>query len=243
VGDLTLVVGTPETDPLPESAGVTYIGPLLWQQPGARLPDWIANLDTDKPLVWVYSGNPRYAVAGDALDSAVVIRASLAALADEAVQVVLTTGHHPLPKGVSPLPANVRHEPYVPGLAMAQRSDLLIHHGGYGSCQTGLYAGKPAVIIPTFSERESNARRIVALGAGAIVPVEQVGRKKTVDAEALRATVRRVLADPSFTNNARRAGERLRAYGGAAQAAHLIERFTREWARTGRVEPLDAQLE
>jgi UDP:flavonoid glycosyltransferase YjiC (YdhE family) len=239
VGDLTLVVGTPETDPLPEGTAVTYIGPILWQRPGARLPGWIDDLDRDKPLVWVYSGNPRYSVAGDALDSAVVIRASITALADEDVQVVLTTGHHPLPKRVFPLPANVRHEPYVPGLAMAERSDVLIHHGGYGSCQTGLYAGKPAVIMTTFSERESNARRIAALGAGAIVSVEQVGRKKRVDAEALRATVRRVLSDPSFTDNARRAGEMLRAYGGAAHAGRLIEQFTRGRVQEGRIVPLE----
>jgi hypothetical protein len=31
VGDLTLVVGMPETDPLPDSANVTYIGAILWQ--------------------------------------------------------------------------------------------------------------------------------------------------------------------------------------------------------------------
>lgn len=228
VGELTLVVGTPETDPLPESANVTYIGPILWQQPGAKLPEWIGDVSRDKPLVWVYSGNPHYAFSGDTLDSAVVIQACIAALAHEDVQVVLATGHHPLPKDSFPLPTNVRHESYVPGLAMAERSDVLIHHGGYGSCQTGLYAGKPAVIIPTFSERESNARRVVALGAGVIVPVEQAGGKKRVDAEALRAAVKRVLSDPSFADNARRVSERLRAYGGASQAAHLIEQFTME---------------
>jgi UDP:flavonoid glycosyltransferase YjiC (YdhE family) len=237
MGELTLVVGTPETDPLPESAAVTYIGAILWQKPGASLPNWITDLDRDRPLVWVYSGNPRYAVAGDTLDSEVVIRASIAALADEDVQVVLTTGHHPLPKGVFPLPANVRHEPYVPGLVMAERSDVLIHHGGYGSCQTGLFAGKPAVIIPTFSERESNARRIAALGAGVIVPAVQVGRKKRVDTEALRAAVRRLLTDASFADNARQAGERLRAYGGVAQAARLIEDFTRGQGKEVRAVP------
>ena len=41
----------------------------------------------------------------------------------------------------------------------------------------------------------------------------------------LRAIVRRVLSEVSFTDNARRMSERLRAYGGAAQAADLIERF------------------
>jgi hypothetical protein len=77
----------------------------------------------------------------------------------------LTTGHDELPRELLPLPVNCRHEAYLPGLAMADHADLLIHHGGYGSCQTGLFAGKPAVIMPTFSERESNARRVAALGA------------------------------------------------------------------------------
>src|SRR5215510_1678795 len=172
VGDLTLVVGTPEIDPLPEQSDVTYIGPILWQKPGTTLPEWIDDLSRDKPLIWVYSGNPRYASGGDAFDSLVVLQACIAALASEEVHVVLTTGHHALPQELLPLPANFHHEPYLPGLAMAERSDLLIHHGGYGSCQTGLYAGKPAVIIPTYSERESNARRVVATGAGALVRVE-----------------------------------------------------------------------
>ncbi len=126
------------------------------------------------------------------------------------------------------MPANFRHAAYVPGLVMAERSDVLIHHGGYGSCQTGLYAGKPAVIIPTYSERESNARRIAALGAGAIVPVERVAGKKHVRAADVRAAVTRVLTDPSFEASARRMGERLRTYGGAEHAAHLIERFSRQ---------------
>jgi MGT family glycosyltransferase len=226
VGDLTLVVGMPETDPLPATADVTYVGPILWQKPGTTLPDWSANLGREKPLIWVYSGNPRYSSKSETLDSMVVVRACIAALANEDMHVVLTTGHHPLPKEVLPLPANFRHEPYVPGLAMAERSDLLIHHGGYGSCQTGLCMSKPAVIIPTYAERESNARRIAALGAGVMVPVEHDRGKKRVRVEALRATVRRVLTDPSIASNAAHAGERMRAYGGAAQAARLIERFS-----------------
>jgi UDP:flavonoid glycosyltransferase YjiC (YdhE family) len=86
--------------------------------------------------------------------------ASLAALGNLDMKVVVTTGHHPLPRDLGPLPPNVIHEPYVPGLAMAALSDVLIHHGGYGSCQTALHAGKPSVILPTYSERESNARRL-----------------------------------------------------------------------------------
>jgi UDP:flavonoid glycosyltransferase YjiC (YdhE family) len=235
VGDLTLVMGTPETDPLPEKADVTYIGPILWQNPEAKLPDWINDLSQEKPVIWIYPGNPRYMPGvSTPVDSTVILHACIAALADEDVQVVLTTGHHALPKEVLPLPANFRHEPYVPGLAMAKRSDLLIHHGGYGSCQTGLYMGTPAVIIPTFSERESNARRVAALGAGdLIVPTADApGKKKHVPVEEVRTKVRRVLSDPSFTINARRISEKMQTCGGATQAARLIENFGQGWSQT-----------
>ena len=226
VGDLTLSVGTRETDPLPETANVTYIGAVLWQKENAQPPDWFATLHQETPVVWVYSGNPRYAGTNDIFDSMIVLEACITALANEDMQVVLTTGHHALPKELLPLPANFRHESYVPGLAMAERCDLLIHHGGYGSCQTGLYAGKPAVIMPTFSERESNARRIAALGAGAIVNVDRTPGKKQVNIDELRSTVRRVLSDPGFRQNAQQVRERLRLHGGASQAADLIEQFT-----------------
>jgi UDP:flavonoid glycosyltransferase YjiC (YdhE family) len=109
---------------------------------------------------------------------------------------------------------------------MAERCDLLIHHGGYGSCQTGLYAGKPSVILPTYSERESNARRIAALGAGAIVPVENTSTGKRVDVDELRQTVRHVLATPTFAQNAKKISEKMRSYGGTSQAASLIEQYS-----------------
>ncbi|MCE5265396.1 MAG: hypothetical protein LLG97_17920, partial [Deltaproteobacteria bacterium] len=104
VGDRTLVVGMPETDPLPETADVTYIGAVLWQGSDARLPDWAAEPDATKPLVWVYSGNPRYMVRSRSdFDSGAVILACIEAFKDEAIQVVLSSGHQPLPKDLLPL--------------------------------------------------------------------------------------------------------------------------------------------
>ena len=111
---------------------------------------------------------------------------------------------------------------------MAERSDLLIHHGGYGSCQTGLYMGKPAVIIPTFSERESNARRVAGVGAGAFVRVENGEGGKHVNVESLKVMIRRVLSDPSYAENAQRVSRRLRSYGGVSHAARLIEEFSQK---------------
>jgi UDP:flavonoid glycosyltransferase YjiC (YdhE family) len=110
---------------------------------------------------------------------------------------------------------------------MAERSDLMIHHGGYGSCQTGLYAGIPQVIIPTLSERESNARRVLQQGAGEIVlpTSDATGISKKVDASELAAKVRKVLSTPSYKENARRISAKLREYGGAPRAAELIEEY------------------
>lgn len=228
IGDITLLLGIPETDPLPETAVGTYIGPILWQTSNARLPEGVADLREMSPVIWLYPGNPQYVRGGRTyVDSAVVIRACIEALRDKDFQVVMSTGHHSLPRDTLPLPSNFRHISYVPGLAMAERSDLLIHHGGYGSCQTGLFTGTPALIIPTYSERESNARRIAALGAGDFVlPITDAsGKKKQINAAEVSDKIDRILTDSSFRENAKRISEKLRSYGGPSYAASLIEDF------------------
>jgi UDP:flavonoid glycosyltransferase YjiC (YdhE family) len=226
VGDRTLVLGIPETDPLPNTANVVYVGPVLWQRSDEKLPDGVADLSPAKPLIWLYPGNPQY-LAGSrtVFDSSVVTCACIEALKDEDVQVVLSAGYQPLPKEALPLPSNFRHAPFVPGLAMAERSDLMIHHGGYGSCQTGLFTGTPALVIPTFSERESNARRVAALGAGDFVlpAADAAGKKKQMNAAEVREKVNRILSDSSFRENAQRISEKLQTYAGAPYAATLVE--------------------
>ncbi|RJR55308.1 MAG: glycosyltransferase [Desulfobacteraceae bacterium] len=228
VGDLTLVVGIPEADPLPSSSGATYVGPLLWEKTDERLPDWINHLGKEMPLIWLYPGNLQYVKGARTFgDSEAVLQACIDALGSKAVQVVLSTGHQTLPHRFDTLPPNFRHAPYVAGLAMARRSDLLIHHGGYGSCQTGLSAGKPALIIPTYSERESNARRVAALGAGDyILPAMDVtGKYKQVSAQEVETKVFKILSDGSFAARAQRISERMSMYGGAPTAADHIERL------------------
>lgn len=228
VGNKTLVVGMPETDPLPNTANITYIGPVLWQRENERLPDWFMDLSTTKPVIWLYPGNPQYipGIRGWA-DSSVVASACVAALKDKPFQVVFSTGHHPVHKEARPLPPNFRHAVFVPGLDMAARSDLMIHHGGYGSCQTGLFTGTPSLVIPTYSERESNARRVAAAGAGDFVSPtsDDTGKKKQVNAAEVSDKVNHILSEPSFRENAGRLSKELRKYGGASYAASLIEEF------------------
>ncbi len=225
-GDLSLIVGTPETDPLPAGAAVTYVGPIVWQRGNATLPNWVLALGRNQPVVWVYSGNPRYANAPTPIDSIVVIRTAIAAFGDTPVQVVLTTGYQEVPKEFGALPSNFHHAAYLPGLAMAEHCDLMVHHGGHSSVMAGLSAGTPAVIIPTITERESNARRLAALGAGEIVlPVDTADGEKHIDVAEFSAKVHRVLNDDGYLRSARRVAESMRKFGGAQEAAERIERF------------------
>jgi UDP:flavonoid glycosyltransferase YjiC (YdhE family) len=82
------------------------------------------------------------------------------------------------------------------------------------------------MIIPTYSERESNARRIAALGAGDyVLPSSDVtGTKKRVSAEEVRAKVFKILSDGSYTENAGRIRDKMKTYGGPLEAARLIAR-------------------
>ena len=67
----------------------------------------------------------------------------------------------------------------------------------------------------TYSERESNARRIAAVGTGEfVIPTETAARKKYVSADELRARVMQVLSDPSYTINARQISAKMQAWGG-----------------------------
>lgn len=224
MGDMVLVVGTPDTDPLPDISQVTYIGPLQLNSNVENLPDWILELPIQQPLVWVYSGNPRYGDEPSIADSIVIIRACVEVLGNEKMQVVLTTGHQPLPEEFATLPSNFHFAPYVPGFALARKSDLVIHHGGHGSYLTGLSAGTPAIIVPTYSERESNARRLTNLGAGEFVlPQTSDNGEKIISMDEFREKVWRVLGDSSYQQNAQKVAKNMQKYGGAIQAADLIE--------------------
>jgi UDP:flavonoid glycosyltransferase YjiC (YdhE family) len=236
-GDCCLIVGTPETEQLPANAKVDYVGPIVWQNSTMVLPEWVTALDHGQPLVWIYSGNPRYAGAPTPIDSIVVIRTAIAALAEAPVHVVLTTGYQELPAEFGNLPANFHHAAYLPGMAMAQRSNLMVHHGGHGSVMTGLLAGTPAVIIPTISEREGNARCVAALGAGEVVlPSTGIDGEKQVDVAEFRAKVERVLHEPAFRTSAQRVAESMRKYGGAREAADRIERLANDSERGMKAE-------
>jgi UDP:flavonoid glycosyltransferase YjiC (YdhE family) len=226
VGDLTLCAGTPDTDPVPEASDVVHLGPMFIPQMDAELPAWVDDFAAGRPLIWVYCGNPRYVAPGfpGPTDSIVIMRAAIEGLAGEDLSVLLTAGFQERPEELPPLPDNFREAAYLPGLSLARRCDLMVHHGGHGSCMTSAFSGTPALIVPTYSERESNARRLADLGAaGMHVPgVDETGEKHVDGAEFAR-TVQAMLAEPSYRRQAEALSARMKPSAGAAGIAQRIE--------------------
>ncbi len=231
IGDLTLTLGMPAKNEDENSLKLKHIGFLVYQKENAKLPKEIENLGDAKPIVWLYSGNPRYAGIKTDFDSEILLDICIGTLSKENINIVLTTGFHSIPKKYLPLPHNIFYFDFVDGLLMAKKSDIMIHHGGYGSCQTALLTGTPSLIVPTFSERESNARRIAKLGTGEFVlPVKRKFLKtKTVDKAEFVAKFRKILNDESYKKNAVEISKQLKEFNKRNNSITYIQNFIEKY--------------
>ncbi|MGA7616099.1 MAG: glycosyltransferase [Thermoanaerobaculia bacterium] len=64
------------------------------------------------------------------------------------------------------LPQGVRYEPFAPLHQLLPRAAALVHHGGIGTCASGLAAGAPQVVMPMAFDQLDNAARLERLGVG-----------------------------------------------------------------------------
>jgi UDP:flavonoid glycosyltransferase YjiC (YdhE family) len=147
-----------------------------------------------------------------------LVRAALAALANEPVRVVATT-NRVRPQRPIEVPANAVLVEWLSYSQLMPAASLVISHGGHGTVARALGAGTPVLISPITGDMSETAMRVDWAGAGLSVPW------RLCKPGALRWTVRRLLGDPSF---AARAGE-IAAWGrendGAQRGAELVERL------------------
>ncbi len=110
---------------------------------------------------------------------------------------------------------NVHLFAQVPQLAVLERVQLVVTHGGNNTVQETLAAGLPMVVVPFGSDQLVNARRVERLGAGAsVLP----GR---VSVAAIRAAVARA-SRPEVVARAQQLGRAVREGGGTAAAVEAI---------------------
>ena len=158
----------------------------------ATAPAWLGDVVAAAPVV--------YATLGTVFNSADLLGAIIDALADEQVEVVLTTAGRPL---AGPVPPNVHVATWIPQHAVLPHSAAVITHGGYGTVSAALGHGVPMVLLPISADQPINAMRLTAAGVGVTLgPGER-------SPEAIRAAVRHVLDDPE----PRAAAERLARVG------------------------------
>jgi len=212
---LYLVPSTPAFDrerrDLPES--VRYVGPCQWDKPvGAPFAPWLAELPRDRPVVYVTEGTLHS-------KPPLLLRAALRGLKSLPVQVIATTGKHRDPEalGLGVIPPNARVERWVPHSDLLPRADVVITTGGTGTVMAALSFGLPLVVMPTAWDQPENAWRVAEAGAG----IRLAPRHCTP--ERIESSVHRVLNDASFRQNARRLATEFAGYGGASQAAKLLE--------------------
>ena len=124
--------------------------PPLWGDPG-------------HPLVYVTFGS---VTAGVGSYSA-IYAATLRALADMPLRVLMTTGRGIDPASLAPIPANIHVEQWWPHADVMPHTAVVVGHGGFGTTMMTLAAGVPQVIVPLFAfDQTINAERVAAIGAG-----------------------------------------------------------------------------
>lgn len=184
---------------------VHFVGPVSRvTKSSGELPEWWSELDGSRPVVHVSQGT----VANTDYDELIV--PTMAALAEEDVLVIVTTGGRPLSTLPAPLPANVRAAEYVPHDRLLPLTDVYVTNGGYGGVHYALEHGVPLVVAGMTEDKAEVAARVQWSGVGVNL------RTNAPTPDAVGAGVRRVLADPGFAERSRTIGEAIRASSGLA---------------------------
>lgn len=171
-GCLTIIPSFPEFDPI-DSLGeynTHYIGPVLWD------PIEIADNNTiklfekinGKPTIFCYTAR-FYDNVGES--GKVIFESMIDALQNIDANIIFSTGSEvdrrdalTILEKKSIKSSDLKIIDWVPmGIAYGS-SDLVIHHGGHGSCLGQFLYKVPSLVMPTHAEREYNARICNKLG-------------------------------------------------------------------------------
>lgn len=179
---------------------------------GFAAPTWWDEVVTgDRPVVHVTQGTV-------STDAAMLLRPTLAALAEQDVLVVATTGG-PDPATLGPLPVNARAAAFIPHGNLLPHVSAMVTNGGFGGVQTALAHRVPLVVAGSTEEKPEVARRVAFSGAGLDL------RTGHPSADRLRAAVRRLLDDPSFRQRSRLIGDEFAAHDAPVESARLVEQL------------------
>ncbi|MCC8244822.1 macrolide family glycosyltransferase [Saccharothrix luteola] len=186
----------------------TFVGPCLGDRSSFQ-GTWERPAD-DRPVLLVSLGSAYTNEPG-------IYRRCFEAFGDLDWHVVMAIGKHVDPASLGEPPSNVELHRWVPQLEVLSHADVFITHCGMGGTMEGLYHGVPMVGLPMIGEQVMNAARLVELGVGRHVPREEV------TAAGLRSAVLELAGDPDVARRLAALKAEIRAAGGTAAAADVIE--------------------
>ncbi len=108
---------------------------------------------------------------------------------------------------------------FIPAPAASALADVLVIHGGQGTVQTAVAAGKPIVGVALQLEQQTNLDNVMNAGAGIRI------QRQNWKAKNIRSAVQTVLNDPSYTAKAKELGDAMKSMDGATGAAEYMWKF------------------
>ncbi len=180
-----------------------------WQPPD----DLLAFLDAGETPVAISLG----AMSMTGNEAAAAARITLEAIQQAGVRAVVQGWDEPL-AGIA-LPQGVFHAGSLPHSWLFACVSAVVHHGGFGTTSSGLYAGVPAVVVPHMMDQFYWGQHVAELGAGP-APIPRL----KLTAEALARAMRQAVDDGKMRAHAARIGEQIRSEPDSlANATGLIE--------------------
>ena len=130
-----------------------------------EVPEWLASLGTDRPLVYITAGSEVTATLAP-------WAAAFEALADLDVDAVATIGSMLDPATLGVLPANVRVEGFVPQHLVLDRASVVASHGGAGTVLGAALHGVPQLLFPSAADQWETADAVARAGVGVVCELE-----------------------------------------------------------------------
>ncbi|MFB9453824.1 glycosyltransferase [Streptomyces antimycoticus] len=143
---------------------------------GAVLPRWVAELPTDRPLMFaaigtaipMFHGNSQADIPASPMplpDPVDTLRAMIQGVSrlEECTVVLATAG---LPVDTDGVPPHVHLTKRLPQPLLLESVDLFLTHGGFNSIRESLRTATPMAVLPQFGDQPGNAQRVEELGLG-----------------------------------------------------------------------------
>jgi UDP:flavonoid glycosyltransferase YjiC (YdhE family) len=169
------------------------------------------------PLAPAQAGEPTVVVSLSTthLGQADLLARIVAGVGSRTVRGLVTTGGQADPAALG-APDHVQVFDWLPHSAVLPETDVVVTHGGLGTCAGALSHGVPLVCLPLGRDQHLNAARVEAVGAGISLP-------SAASPDAIADALDLVLGDPAYAAAAQRVAAESRAAGGAPAALTDLE--------------------